>query len=160
MKSRRIVILGNAGSGKTTLACRLARERRLVHLDLDTIAWAAFGVRRPLSDSIRMMQAFQRAHPGWVIEGCYGRLIEAALPSCTELIFLNPGVEACVRHCRRRPWEPEKYASPEEQHARLETLLAWVRRYETRQDEYGLRYHRALFRRFEGTRQERVEALA
>lgn len=32
----------------------------------------------------------------WVIEGCYGDLILAALPSRTELRFLNPGIEACV----------------------------------------------------------------
>ena len=47
-------------------------------------------VRRPLGDSVAALEAFIDANAGWVIEGCYGDLIEAALPSCTELRFLNP----------------------------------------------------------------------
>jgi len=154
MFDHRILIIGNAGSGKTTTARALHERRGLPHLDLDAVAWRTPGERRPLAESVAELRAFQRAHPSWVIEGSYGSLVEAALPACTELRFLNPGVETCVRNCRRRPWEPEKYASPEEQDARLDLLLDWVRRYDVREDEYGLARHRALFDGFAGPKRE------
>src|ERR1700730_5357976 len=123
MTARRIIIYGNAGSGKTTMA----RTLDLPHLSLDHVAWDETAVRRPLGDSIATLEDFMTAHPEWVIDGCYGDLVEAALPHCTELRFLNPGVEACVANCLRRPWEPSYCASPEEQQGLLGPLLVFVR---------------------------------
>jgi hypothetical protein len=59
-----------------------------------------------------------------------------------------------VAHCLARPWEPEKYSSKEEQDARLDFLLQWVREYESRTDEYSLFRHRLLFDDFEGPKRE------
>lgn len=154
MLSRRILILGNSGSGKTTMARALQRAYGLVHLDLDLVAWGEDGKRLPLEESVAALRAFQEAHATWVIEGSYGRLVEAALPACAELRFLNPGVAACVANCRRRPWEPEKYATPEAQDAGLAFLLEWVRQYPARADEYGLNFHRAVFEAFDGPKRE------
>jgi len=89
-----------------------------------------------------------------VVEGCYADLIELVLDRATELIFLNPGAETCATNCSTRPWEPHKYATPEEQDANLEMLVQWVRDYETRTDEFSLRAHRALFDAFAGTKIE------
>jgi len=76
------------------------------------------------------------------------------LCECDELIFLNPGVEVCIAHCRARPWEPEKFSSREEQDKNLENLIEWVAAYDTRSDEYGLRRHRALYEAFNGKKRE------
>ena len=150
----RIILLGNAGAGKTTMARRLIGDRDVPRLSLDEIAWGDGAERRPIAESLRDLQAFLDAHDEWVIEGCYSDLIEAALDRCTELRFLNPGVEACVAHCLRRPWEPEKFPSPEAQQAMLAELVAWVRAYEVRDDEYGLARHRRLFDGFAGRKRE------
>jgi adenylate kinase family enzyme len=151
----RIVVLGNSGSGKTTLARRLAAEHGLAHLDLDSVAWQEPGQRKEIPLSVEEMLEFHRgASAGWVIEGSYADLAAAALPWCSELVFLNPGVEACIDNCRARPWEPEKYSSAEEQDARLAFLLEWVESYETRADEYGLARHRRLFDSFERNKRE------
>jgi len=80
----------------------------------------------------------------WIIEGCYSDIIEPILAECEELIFLNPGVDVCIAHCRARPWEPEKFGSKEEQDENLDNLIEWVSAYEIRSDEYGLHRHRAL----------------
>jgi adenylate kinase family enzyme len=154
----RVVIFGNSGAGKSTLARRLAEETGLAHLDLDTLAWLPGPTRAPIADSAAGIEAFIDASHGWVIEGCYADLLALVVPRCTRMVFLNPGVEVCVAHCRARPWEPHKYASKQAQDANLPMLLDWVRGYETRTDEFSLRAHRALFDAFRGDKAELTES--
>jgi adenylate kinase family enzyme len=159
----RIVLVGNSGSGKSTLAARLAKSG-LAHLDLDTLAWKPTTPpeRRAVVESVREIVAFTDAHGAWVIEGCYADLVVTVLSRCTRLVFLNPGVEACVANARARPWEPHKYASKEAQDANLDMLVGWIRDYSTRTDVFSLRSHRALFDAFGGdkTELESREAIA
>jgi adenylate kinase family enzyme len=152
----RILIVGNSGSGKSTLATALARDRALTHIDLDPYAWEPGlpPVRRPVADSVADVTRALASSESWVIEGCYADLLRALFPQATELIFLNPGTETCIRNCRARPWEPNKYASAEEQDRFLEPLLAWVREYETRDDACSLLAHRQLYDDFPGTKRE------
>jgi len=150
----RIILLGNAGAGKSTMARRIIGDSPIPRLSLDQIAWDEGPKRKPLEVSLSMLSDFIQSNKKWIIEGCYGDLIEAALPHCTELRFLNPGVEVCVAHCHRRPWEPEKFSTPEDQAAMLAQLVQWVRNYETRDDEYGLKRHRQVFDRFKGPKHE------
>jgi adenylate kinase family enzyme len=150
----RILIFGNSGSGKSTMAREVSREYGIPHLDLDQLAWASPGTRKPVAESAAGIRSFAAEHPQWVVEGCYTDLLEVLAPLATELRFLNPGVEACIANCRARPWEPDKYPSKEEQDARLEFLLQWVREYETRNDEYSLKRHRELFDRYAGAKRE------
>jgi adenylate kinase family enzyme len=150
VEPKRIVVMGNSGAGKSTLAARLAEQHQLAHLDLDTLAWLPTQPpeRARVADSVATLGAFAGANECWVIEGCYADLLAPAATRSTLLVFLNPGVETCIAHCRARPWEPHKYPSKQAQDANLELLIAWVRAYETRQDEFSLSSHRALFDRF------------
>lgn len=152
----RIVIFGNAGSGKSMLAKALSRAYQAEHLDLDTIAWRADQptVRADFADSQRALLRFIETHDKWVIEGCYSELLKEGAAYCTEMIFLNPGVEACVENCRNRPWEPHKYESSEAQNANLEFLIKWVQEYETRADEFSLRAHQKLYEQHQGKKVE------
>ncbi len=86
------------------------------------------------------------------------RSLLRALPRCTRLVFLNPGIEACVSNGRSRPWEPHKYPSKAAQDANLEMLLAWIRDYQVRTDVFSLSVHRALFDRFPGEKIELAPA--
>ncbi len=150
----RVILLGNAGAGKSTMARRLMRGQPIPRLSLDEIAWAEGAERKPLEESTQALRKFLDDHEHWIIEGCYGDLVEVALPFCEELRFLNPGVATCVEHCLRRPWEPEKFPTKEAQESMLANLLAWVGEYETRTDEYGLQRHRRIFERFSGRKRE------
>ncbi|HEX8921306.1 MAG TPA: AAA family ATPase [Pyrinomonadaceae bacterium] len=152
----RIVIFGNSGSGKSTLAKSLARLDHAEHLDLDLIAWKKEepGVRAAFADSRSELLRFIEKSNAWVIEGCYSELLKVAAAHCTELIFLNPGVEACVENCKARPWEPHKYSTVEAQDKNLRMLIGWVREYETRDDEFSLREHRKVFDSHEGRKVE------
>ncbi len=157
----KIILLGNAGAGKSTMARRLiaAAGMDVARLSLDEIAWNEGVQRKPVEESRELLLQFIRSQENWVIEGCYSDLVEVALPFCTELRFLNPGVETCIQHCLSRPWEPEKFSSPEDQRAMLDSLVEWVGTYESRTDEYGLARHRALYDRHTGAKQEYREVI-
>lgn len=154
----KVLIFGNSGSGKSTLARYLSEAHGLAHLDLDAIVWepGRIAVQRP-SDAIAASLAdFLARHERWVVEGCYGELVEAASSHCTELVFLNPGLDTCLEHNRRRAWEPHKYASKQEQDAMLERLQAWVAGYYERDDPWSYRAHRRIFDTFPGRKSERI----
>lgn len=157
----RVAIIGNSGSGKSTLAQHAAGLHNLVPLDLDTVAWLPGmpPVLRPAQEAAAEIEAFCTANERWVVEGCYGGLIEAALAFSPLLLFLEPGVEACLAHCRARPWEPHKYASKQEQDEKLEFLLAWVRDYYSRQEgDLSLAAHESLFDRYAGPKRKLTAA--
>ena len=121
----KVLVFGNSGSGKSTYARQLARQRELVHLDLDTIVWepGKVAVQRSLEAITADLDAFLAGNSAWVIEGCYGELIERAAPHSSELLFLNPGCDVCVARNQERPHEPEKYASKADQDAMLDNLI-------------------------------------
>ena len=158
----RIVVLGNSGSGKSTLARRLAAPGGTPVLDLDTIVWepGQIAVPRPPEAVHADLDRFCAEHAAWIAEGCYGGLAERLLARepRPELVFLNPGEEACLRNCRARPWEPHKYASKEAQDGKLAFLLAWVSDYYRRTDGASLARHRAIFDAYDGPKREVTEA--
>jgi len=154
---KKILIFGNSGSGKSTLAAYLAAAHGIAHLDLDSLAWASPGVRKSFDESAGELRQFLADNAAWVIEGCYGSLIEVAATDCNELHFLNPGVAACLANNLHRPWEPHKYESSAAQDKNLDMLQNWVREYESRDDEYSLQYHRQIFDRYDGEKYEHTD---
>ncbi len=155
----RIAIIGNSGSGKSVLARRLSGGLTPV-LDLDTLAWepGQVAVARDPALATADLESFCLEHEDWVVEGCYGSLIQASLRQDSELIFLDPGAETCLRHCRNRPWEPHKYASREEQDRHLEFLRGWVSDYYRRDGEMSHRAHLALFEAHGGAKRRLARA--
>lgn len=155
----KVVLMGNAGAGKTTMARALMGDAHVPRLSLDEVAFAEGAERRPLAESIRDALEFIGSNESWIVEGCYADIIEPLLEHCETLVFLNPGVSTCIEHCRRRPWEPGKFASESEQAQNLKNLIAWVSQYETRSDEYGLKEHRRIFDSFPGRKPEITSAV-
>jgi adenylate kinase family enzyme len=154
----RISIIGNSGSGKSTIARSLAAMHGLATLDLDSVAWEPGKIavaRDPMVAAVDVT-SFCEASPNWVVEGCYGNLIAATLQYSPVLLFVEPGVEMCLANCRARPWEPHKYQSKQEQDVKLEFLLAWVRDYYTRQGDLSLVGHQALFDNYGGVKHKLV----
>jgi adenylate kinase family enzyme len=155
----KVAILGNSGSGKSTLAGQLSQRLGVPVLDLDTVAWepGKIAVPRDPAHARADVEAFCRGHEGWVIEGCYASLIAATLPHEPSLLWLDPGVAACVENCRNRPWEPHKYASKEQQDEKLEFLLQWVRGYDTRDDDMSRSAHRAVYDGYGGAKEHLLQ---
>ncbi len=152
MSGFKILITGNSGTGKTTLARKLAESYSLSHLDLDELAWLPIEPpqRRLVADSLVEIEAFAGQHSSWVMEGCYTDLLGAIAPKATHLIWLNYPVDICIKHAQYRPWEPHKYSSPAAQNKNLQMLLDWIQSYPIRRDECSQHQHQQLFDQFIG----------
>lgn len=155
----KLLIFGNSGSGKSTFAKAMAERHNLAHLDLDAIVWepGKIAVARTSDAILADLDRFITNHERWVIEGCYGELVEAAAPACDRLIFLNPGLDTCLANNRRRPWEPHKYASPELQESMLAQLQTWVAGYYDRSDDWSMAAHRRIFEAHAGNKVECIK---
>ena len=156
----RVLIFGNSGAGKSFHAQRLARRHALAHLDLDTLVWepGAPAVPRPAGAARRDLDAFIARHAAWAIEGCYGELIEAAAPYSTELLWLDPPLAVCLARAHERPWEPQKYPTPEAQAQMRAVLADWVAGYDRRDDDWSRRAHQRVFDAYAGPKRRVTEA--
>lgn len=67
---KRIRVVGNAGSGKTTVARAIARRLEVDHLELDDVHWMADWTERDVEE-FRAVVADFATRPGWVIDGNY-----------------------------------------------------------------------------------------
>ena len=152
----KVLIFGNSGSGKSTYARGLATPEGLAHLDLDSIVWepGKIAMQRSRQAVEASLRSFIDSNTAWVIEGCYGELVRVASAHCTLLVFLNPGMDACLTNNLRRPWEPHKYTSLELQNSMLGQLQEWVTGYYYRDDAWSYRTHREIFDTFAGAKVE------
>jgi adenylate kinase family enzyme len=84
----RIAVIGDAGSGKTTLAARLAQILGIPHIELDALHWQADWkmVERDLF-RVRVEQAL--SIPVWVTDGNYSKARDLIWPRATALVWLD-----------------------------------------------------------------------
>jgi adenylate kinase family enzyme/GNAT superfamily N-acetyltransferase len=153
----RWAIIGNAGSGKTTLARKIAQLTGAAVLDLDTLAWAEntpSPERRPLEDTRILLESFCAEHESWIAEGCYEDMVAEILQFDPCLVWLRTSVEACLAQCLSRGFEPHKFASPAEQKAALPALLEWVAEYPDREGPMSEAAHRKLYETYRGRKHE------
>ena len=110
----RRLIVGNSGSGKSTYAAESAVAHGLARLELDSIVWEPrkVAVERPAAEARADLDSFLRTHDRWVIEGCDGDLVAAALHACTELVFLSLDfAPPCPAHRIPRAFRPSRRPS-------------------------------------------------
>jgi adenylate kinase family enzyme len=142
---RRVVIVGNAGSGKSWLAEWLARVLSVPAIDLDLIHWLpdGYSAARDQDTAIAMVQDAARAD-GWVIEGVYGWLAREALPRATALIWLDIDVAECVANLKQRG---QRRGADQ---ASFDALLAWAADYRVRDNANSFGGHQRIVATFAG----------
>lgn len=80
----RILVTGNAGSGKSTLSQRLAADLGLTAQSLDKIVWQA-GWQKTPEDTKKKIYADLVAQKNWLIDGCSSTILGKA----ETIIFLD-----------------------------------------------------------------------
>lgn len=85
----RIVVIGNAGAGKSTLARKLAARRGLPHVEIDALLWQPGWELTP-SEIYESEHARLIAGADWVIDGLGRReSIPARLARATEIVLVD-----------------------------------------------------------------------
>jgi adenylate kinase family enzyme len=97
----RVLVIGCGGSGKTTVAHRLADSLRLPLIHLDAHFWRPGWV--PTSaDEWQRVVAQLVAQPRWVMDGNYGGTLEMRLASCDSVVFMDLPRRVCLWRILKR----------------------------------------------------------
>lgn len=98
---QRILILGNAGSGKTRLAIQLAKHLDLELIHLDYHFWQP-GWQKPQIASWLEKVKYLISKPKWVMDGNYSSILELRREKADTVIFLEEKRLICLWRCFRR----------------------------------------------------------
>jgi adenylate kinase family enzyme len=85
---RRVAVVGNAGSGKSVLAARLARRLGVAHVELDAIFHLADWQDMP-EDDFRARVLTEIAADSWVIDGNYAAVRELVWERADTVVWLD-----------------------------------------------------------------------
>jgi adenylate kinase family enzyme len=93
--ARRVTVIGNGGSGKTTLSRQLSGAMNLPLHHMDRIIWRPNWERTP-DEVIRIQLDWIMSEPEWLIDGL-GPLwsIEMRLPLAERIVLLDYPLEHC-----------------------------------------------------------------
>ena len=99
---RKVAVIGQTCSGKTTLAGRLAEHYGVPHVELDALFWGP-NWTQPEPEVFR--QSVQAAMPetGWVVDGNYdSRLGDVVIRQADFVVWLDPPLHTVLPRLWRR----------------------------------------------------------
>jgi adenylate kinase family enzyme len=102
---RRVLILGNAGSGKSTVARRLHAVTGLPLVHLDTHYWKPGWVPSAPEEWIETVELLA-GQEHWIMDGGYSNTLFLRLPRADTVLFLDIPRRVCLFRvlCRRIAW--------------------------------------------------------
>lgn len=98
---KRILIVGCAGSGKSTLGKKLAQKLHLPLVHLDHFHWLP-GRNRRTDDAFAQLQEKACEQETWIMDGTYLRHLSTRLPYADTVIFLDLPRWLCLWHIIKR----------------------------------------------------------
>ena len=98
---RRIVVVGTAGSGKTTVGRRLAEILDIPHIELDAVHWGP-NWTLPSVDDFRARVAEALAEECWIADGNYSKVRDITWGRADTLVWLDLGLLVCLWWATKR----------------------------------------------------------
>jgi adenylate kinase family enzyme len=93
---RRVMVVGSAGAGKTTLARGLAKKLGLPLIHLDFHYWRP-GWQLPDSRDWREQVAALAEAPEWIMDGNYSNTYDVRMARADTLVWLDHSRSVCLR---------------------------------------------------------------
>ena len=97
----RILLIGNAGAGKTTFARELAQKLRLPLVHLDRLYWHGSWEHLSREEFDRALQR-ELEKPEWIIDGNFSRTIPHRLEYCDTVFYFDFPAAVCLAGITRR----------------------------------------------------------
>lgn len=97
----RILIIGNAGSGKTTFARKLAEKYHLPLIHLDKLYWRDNWEHISREEFDFTLQA-ELKKPQWIIDGNFNRTLPHRLKYCDTVFFFDLPTVTCLAGITKR----------------------------------------------------------
>ena len=88
MTLQRIVVVGTTGSGKTTLANRLAHKLAIHRIELDALNWGPNWTMRP-DQEFRALVDQATSGEAWVVDGNYSSSRDIVWPRADTVVWLD-----------------------------------------------------------------------
>lgn len=101
LSMQRILLIGNAGAGKTTFAKQLAQKLHLPLVHLDNLYWR--GDWDHLSrDEFDVILQSELEKPQWIIDGNFNRTISHRLQYCDTVFYFDFPTITCLAGITKR----------------------------------------------------------
>jgi adenylate kinase family enzyme len=144
---KRILVIGSGGSGKTTVARRLAERTGLPLIHLDSLYWRS-GWQPTPADAWRAKVQTLISGDAWIIDGNYGGTLDIRLEACDTVVFLDLPRFVCLWRVVTRQLRHFGQVRPELPSGCRERLtwefLVWIWTYPSRRRRHILRRLAAL----------------
>ena len=94
-------MIGSGGSGKTTLAKRIAASLNLELIHLDSIYWKPGWVETPKAEWLKTVEEIVKRE-AWIMDGNYSGTLDLRILACDTVIFLDMPRIVCLWRVLKR----------------------------------------------------------
>jgi adenylate kinase family enzyme len=125
--SRRILVLGSSGSGKTTFSNQLADILNLKLIHLDAHFWKPGWLPTPHEEWRNVLSALTEQE-SWIMDGTYERTLELRIPAADAIVIIETSRWSCLWRVLKRQARDNEGRLDAPSGLKLDGSIIWNRR--------------------------------